>query len=51
MVDFVAICVAFALFACLGNGLDGGFCDYLRRLRSHCMSWEWLGRQILSLFA
>ena len=49
--DFVAICVVPALLTCLGNGLEGRFCRYLRSSRSLYMSWEYLGRQILSLFA
>ena len=37
--DFVALCVVPALFTCLGNGLAGRFCRYLRSSRSLCMFW------------
>ena len=37
--DFGAICVACALFACLGCGLEGRFCCYLSSWRSLCLSW------------
>ena len=40
-----------ALFACLGTSLEGRCCRYLHNLRSLCMSWDLLGRQILLLFA
>ena len=47
---FFAFYMGRAAFVCPGDAHESRLCRYLRGSRLFCMSWQWSGKQILSLF-